>query len=41
MIMMCSVDNYYQEFIISGAQLKHYKHEFLKRVNQYYDNSSA
>ena len=36
MIMMCSVDNYYQEWIISGAQLKHYKHEFLRRVDQYY-----
>ena len=35
-IMMCSVDNYYQEWIISGAQLKHYKHEFLRRVDQYY-----
>ena len=39
-IMMCSVDNYYQEFIISGAQLKHYKHEFLRRVDQYYGNNT-
>ena len=39
MIMMCSVDNYYQEFIIRGTQLKHYKHEFLRRVNQYYGNN--
>jgi len=36
MIMMCSVDNYYQEWIISGSQLKHYKHEFLRRVDQFY-----
>lgn len=35
-IMMCSVDNYYQEWILSGAQLKHYKHEFLRRLDQYY-----
>ena len=41
MIMMCSVDNYYQEFIISGAQLKHYKHEFLRRVDQYYGVSNT
>jgi len=41
MIMMCSVDNYYQEWIISGAQLKHYKHEFLRRVDQYYGNFSS
>jgi len=38
MIMMCSVDNYYQEWILSGAQLRHYKHEFLRRVDKYYGN---
>jgi len=36
MIMMCSVDNYYQEWIISGAQLRDWKHKFLARVDQYY-----
>jgi hypothetical protein len=35
-IMMCSVDNYYQEWIISGKQLRHYKYEFLRRLNDYY-----
>ena len=35
-IMMCSVDNYYQEWIISGKQLKNYKHEFLRRLSDYY-----
>ena len=36
MIMMCSVDNYYQEWIISGAELRDWKHKFLARVDQYY-----
>jgi genome maintenance exonuclease 1 len=35
-IMMCSVDNYYQEWIISGAELRDWKHKFLARVDQYY-----
>jgi CRISPR/Cas system-associated exonuclease Cas4 (RecB family) len=37
-IMMVTPDNYYQEFIIEGEELKKYKHEFLKRVDQYYNN---
>lgn len=36
MIMMCSVDNYYQEWIISGTELRDWKHKFLSRVDQYY-----
>jgi genome maintenance exonuclease 1 len=35
-IMMCSKDNYYQEFVIEGAELQKYKHEFLRKVAQYY-----
>jgi hypothetical protein len=30
-------DNYYQEFIIEGQELKKYMHEFLERVDQYYE----
>jgi len=37
-IMMVTPDSYYQEFIIEGEELKKYKHEFLKRVDQYYNN---
>jgi hypothetical protein len=37
-IMMVTPDSYYQEFIIEGEELKNYKHEFLKRVDQYYNN---
>jgi hypothetical protein len=35
---MVTPDSYYQEFIIEGEELKNYKHEFLKRVDQYYNN---
>jgi hypothetical protein len=35
-IMMCSIDNYYQEFIVEGEKFKYYKHEFLRRLDQYY-----
>jgi hypothetical protein len=36
-IMMVTPDNYYQEFIIEGQELKKYMHEFLRRVDQYYE----
>jgi len=35
-IMMCSKDNFYQEFVIEGEELKKYKHDFLRKVDQYY-----
>jgi hypothetical protein len=34
--MMCSKDLYYQEFVIEGLELQKYKHEFLRRVDQYH-----
>ena len=36
-VMMVTPDNYYQEFIIEGLELQKYKWEFLKRVDQYYN----
>jgi genome maintenance exonuclease 1 len=36
-VMMCSKDNYYQEFVIEGEEFKKYKHQWLERVNQYYE----
>jgi genome maintenance exonuclease 1 len=36
-IMMVTPDSYYQEFIIEGEELKKYMHEFLRRVDQYYE----
>ena len=35
-IMMCSKDNYYQEFLIEGKEYRTAKHGFLKRLDQYY-----
>jgi ATP-dependent exoDNAse (exonuclease V) beta subunit len=35
-VMMCSKDNYYQEFVIEGEEFKKYKHQWLERVDQYY-----
>ena len=36
-IMMCSKDNYYQEFIIQGIEMKKYMHQWLKKIDQYYE----
>ena len=36
-ILICTPDLYIQEFKFSGTQLKGYKHEFLKRLDSYYD----
>ena len=36
-IMMCTPDLYYQEFVVSGAELRQAKHRFLKRLDTYYD----
>ena len=39
-IMMCSKDNFYQEFVISGEEYRKYKHEWLRRVDEYYQRGS-
>ena len=36
-IMVCTPDLYYQEFKIDGLNLRRAKHEFLKRLDQYYE----
>jgi genome maintenance exonuclease 1 len=36
-IMVCTPDLYYQEFKIDGANLRKAKHDFLRRLDQYYD----
>ena len=36
-IMMCTPDLYYQEFVLSGAELRQYKHKFLKRLDMYHE----
>jgi genome maintenance exonuclease 1 len=36
-IMVCTPDLYYQEFVVNGAELRQAKHRFLKRLDMYYD----
>ena len=36
-VMVCTPDLYYQEFVITGAELRQYKHKFLKRLDMYHD----
>ena len=36
-IMICTPDLYYQEFVVEGAELRQYKHKFLKRLDMYHD----
>jgi hypothetical protein len=38
-IMMCSRKLEYQEFIIEGKELQTYQHNFLRKVDQYYENN--
>ena len=35
-IMVCTPDCYYQEFKFQDSELRRYKHEFLKRLDNYY-----
>ena len=35
-ILMCTPDNFFQKFIVNGQRFKHYKSEWLKRVDMYY-----
>ena len=39
-VMMCSKDHYYQEFVVEGKEFQKYKHNFLRRVNEYYEARS-
>ena len=36
-ILMCTPDLYFQKFIVNGQRFKHYKSEWLKRVDKYYN----
>jgi len=38
-IMVCTPDLYYQEFKFSGPTLRSWKHKFLKRLDQYYEET--
>ena len=36
-VMICTPDLYYQEFKISGPELRSWKHKFLKRLDMYHE----
>jgi genome maintenance exonuclease 1 len=38
--MMCSKDNYYQEFVVEGDEFKKYQHQWLGKVSQFYEQRS-
>ena len=42
-IMMCSKDGFYQQFMIEGEEFRQAKHKFLGRLDEFYsmDNNSA
>ena len=35
-IMVCTPDLYYQEFKFDGEEMRKYRHQFLRRLNQFY-----
>jgi hypothetical protein len=37
-ILMCSKDLFFQKFEVTGKEFVDYQHQFLKRVDQYYQN---
>jgi len=39
-ILMCTKDNLFQKFEVDGQEFINYQHEFLKRVDIYYNNKA-
>ena len=39
-IMMCSKDGFYQQFVIEGEEFREAKHNFLRRVDEFYNLGS-
>ena len=39
-ILMCTPDNYFQKFQIKGKEFIKYQHQFLERVNKYYETKN-
>ena len=40
-ILMCTPDNYFQKFQIKGKEFIKYQHQFLERVNKYYEQKNS
>ena len=39
-ILMCTPDNYFQKFQVKGKEFIKYQHQFLERVNKYYEQKN-
>jgi genome maintenance exonuclease 1 len=39
--LICTKDNYYQEFVFEGEEFRQAKYEWLKRVDQYYNQKQS
>jgi genome maintenance exonuclease 1 len=40
-ILICTPDNFFQRFIVNGDRFRHYKSEWLRRVDRYYSDKKA
>ena len=40
-ILMCTPDNYFQKFQVKGKEFIKYQHQFLERVNKYYEQKNS
>ena len=40
-VLICTPDNFFQRFIVNGDRFRHYKSEWLKRVDRYYSDKKA
>jgi hypothetical protein len=39
-ILMCTPDNYFQKFQVKGKEFIKYQHQFLRKVDQYYEQKN-
>ena len=39
-ILMCTPDNYFQKFTVKGKEFIKYQHQFLERVDKYYEQQN-
>ena len=40
-IMICTPELYFQEFRFDGEEMRKYRHQFLRRLSQFYDQNEA
>ena len=40
-ILMCTPDNYFQKFSVNGKEFINYQHQFLERVDRYYEQRDS